>query len=81
MTDRRTIKVFAVVDGNRRVVAHRHKDGLYKCFPKNTNKVARARCFSDLQDAAAFLILHPDWGIRMEPDSPIIYENIQITRF
>lgn len=73
------IEIFAIVNGSRRV-AHRHEDGLFKCFPKSTNEVEHARCFSDLRDAAAFLVLNPDWGIRMEPGSPIIYEDIQITR-
>lgn len=73
------MEVYAVVGGARRD-AHQHEDGLFKCYPKGSNLVADARCFSALRDAAAFLVLHPDWGIRMEPGSPIIYEGIQITR-
>jgi hypothetical protein len=73
------LEVFAIVDGTRRD-AHKHDDGLFKCYPRSSNLVASARCFSELRDAAAFLVQHPEWGIRMQPGSPIIYEGIQIAR-
>ena len=74
------MEVFAVDDDGVRRTAHLHGDGLYKCYPRSNNLVADARCFSDLRDAAAFLVLNPDWGIRMQPGSAIIYESIQINR-
>ena len=73
------MEVYAHVNGARRD-AHRHEDGLFKCYPKGTNLVDTARCFSDLRDAAVFLVQHPAWGIRMQPGSAIIYEGIQIAR-
>lgn len=73
------LHIYAVVNGVRRD-AHRHSDGTFKCYPRSSNLASNATTFSDIREAAAFLILNPDWGIRMQPGSPIIYENIQFVR-
>jgi hypothetical protein len=63
-----------------RVDAHRFEDGSFKCFPKGCNLVSNAKRFSEIREAAAFLVQNPEWGIRMNPGTPIIYEGITIVR-
>lgn len=55
-------------------------NGAYWCYPKSTNTKAHAVSFERVQDAAVFLILKPDWGIRMQSGSPIKYRGIRIVR-
>jgi hypothetical protein len=72
-------QIYAIVDGSRRD-AHRHSDGSFKCFPNSCNLAYEAKSFTDLRETAAFLTQNPDWGIRMQPGSSVIYEGIQIIR-
>jgi hypothetical protein len=55
-------------------------DGMYRCYPKSTNTKEHAVEFERIEDAAVFLILKPDWGIRMKSGSPIKYRDIRIVR-
>ncbi len=73
------MQVFSVVDGVRRE-ALQYTDGTYKCYPRSSNLLKDAKVFTDLREAASFLVLNPDWGIRMGPGAAIIYEGIQIIR-
>lgn len=51
----------------------------YDCYPPSTNTKANAETFATIEEAAVFLIEHPGWGIRMNPGTAIIYDNIQIS--
>ncbi len=64
--------------GSNRREAYRVGGTVYKCYPVSTNTVDEAREFAKLEDAAVFLIRNRGWGIRMNPGSSIIYDNIVI---
>lgn len=53
---------------------------VYKCYPPSENKAECTLEFTDICDAAMFLLLKPDWGIRMNPGSAIKYKEIAIAR-
>jgi hypothetical protein len=52
----------------------------FKCFPPSTNLASQAEEFEKVEDAAVFLLRNPSWGIRMNPGSAIVYNNITISR-
>ena len=52
----------------------------YDCYPPSENrKPSGAKSFYTIEEAAEFLRRNPTWGIRMNPGTAIIYDNIQIT--
>ncbi len=74
------LDVYRIQDGVKRH-ALLHADGTYKCFAKSRNeRDGGERIFDDLREAAEFLVANPDWGIVMEPNYGIIYEDIVIVR-
>jgi hypothetical protein len=74
------MEIFAIKDDGVRLDAHQYTDGFFKCFPKSCNRVEEAKFFTELRKAAVFLVENPEWGIRMNPGMPIIYDGITIIR-
>jgi hypothetical protein len=73
------LRILAFKDGNWKE-AYKVGGTVYKCFPRSTNLAEQAEEFEKIDDAAVFLIRNPDWGIRMNPGSAIVYNNITISR-
>ena len=61
-------------------IAAKAIDGVFKCYPPSENRNEYAVTFDAIEDAAIFLILKSDWGIRMDGGSPIKYRGISILR-
>lgn len=71
------MRIWAIVKGVEKE-AYRMGGTVYKCFPKSTNDKTEAKEFTDIKDAAIFLLSNRGWGIRMNPGSAIIYDGINI---
>lgn len=71
------MRIWAITDGVEKE-AYLVDGAAYLCFPKSSNIRATARQFTDIRDAALFLISNPGWGIRMNPGAGIIYRGINI---
>jgi hypothetical protein len=71
------MRIIATTDGVERV-AYKLGGKVFKCFPPSSNLAADAREFQTIEAAAIFLCSSPGWGIRMNPGSAIIYDNIAI---
>lgn len=73
------MRIYADTLGKRQE-AYKVGGRAYKCFPPSSNTLANAIEFTDIRDAAVFLLQNPDWGIRMNPGSAIKYQDIVIER-
>jgi hypothetical protein len=71
------MQIRAITNGVERA-AYKLSGKVYKCFPPSSNRASTAREFDCIEDAAAFLCRNRGWGIRMNPGSAIIYDNIVI---
>lgn len=71
------MRIWAVTNGVERE-AFRVGGTVYKCFPKSSNIAATAEEFTEIRDAARFLLDNDGWGIRMNPGNAIIFDGINI---
>lgn len=73
------MRITAVTNGVPRE-AYKVNGAAYMCFPPSSNLKSTAVEFTDIEDAAIFLIKNKNHGIRMNPGSAIIYNNLIIER-
>jgi hypothetical protein len=71
------VRIWSITNGVERE-AYRVGGVAYKCFPKSSNISDDAREFSEIEEAAKFLVDNPGWGIRMNPGTAIIFDGINI---
>jgi hypothetical protein len=72
------VRIWAITNGVQRR-AYKVGGLTYDCYPPSANEKTVAKSFHTIEEAAEFLRGHPGWGIRMNPGTAIIFDNIQIT--
>lgn len=72
------IRIEKIEDGKVVQRAERGSDGFYHCYPEGQTMAKYMKRYSNLEEAADFLVKNRRGRIRMNPDWSLIVDNIYI---